>query len=853
MNSRWQKIEKAVSIAADIPASQRQVWLEEFCSGDDDLCSEIESLLKHETSVANFLEQPIAPYAATLLEQFETKSAGQIIGPYKIIRELGRGGMGVVYLAAREDEQFRQQVAIKLVKRGLDTEDILRRFRNERQILASLNHPNIAKLFDGGMTSDGLPYFVMEYIEGLPLLQYCDDRNVSTNDRLALFRRVCAAVQHAHQNLVIHRDLKPSNILVTHDGEVKLLDFGVAKLVNPALTGGGLTQTQAVFRVMTLEYASPEQVRDQHVTTATDIYSLGVTLYELLTGTRPYRFKDTSPAELSKAICDSQPSKPSEAISDKDQSTGSEHRHTALNTSNAKSLRGDLDNMILMALRKDPARRYKSAEQFSEDIRRHLHGLPVIARADTLAYRSSKFIKRNRIAVVAAALILLTLIGGIIATAWQSRIARRQRDTARLEKAKAERINSFMQDMLGLTNPGWFAPSLQRDHDVTVKELLDEMANRVETEMSDQPEVQAAMQRSIGNSYFYRTRFDLAEHHLHAALEADLKLYGEQNQETARTLTLLGNARLQQGDPAGAQVFHQRAVEVFRKEYAAGNAEARWYVAACSGYGQDLKAKGDLKNAADLYNEGLKLSPQVSGNDRAVIAIMLTNLAFVRADQQNLDEAEALHRQALQEFRSLPGRTRSEVGSTFTGLGEVLTAKGRFAEAQQALREGLAAYRTVWGDDSAYIAGNLTDQSVALYRSGDFEGAERQAAKSLESYRKRYPEGHVAFATPLIILGLSMNKTARSTQAEPLLRQALDIRTRALPQGSYVLAFAKGSLGECLTTQKRYPEAEPLLIQSYDNLKTTLGEGHARTIEAKQRLYTLYEAWGKHDLMERYR
>src|SRR5207237_3543162 len=231
-----------------------------------------------------------------------------------ILNEIGRGGMGVVYLATRKDEEFRHQVAIKLVKRGLDTEDILRRFRNERQILASLNHPNIAKLFDGGMTTDGLPYFVMEYVEGLPLLQYCDDHNVSTHERLRLFRHVCAAVQHAHQNLIIHRDLKPTNILTTSEGEVKLLDFGVAKLLSPGSPEGAPTQTQAALRVMTPEYASPEQVRGQHVTTATDVYSLGVVLYELLTGAKPYKLKDTSPGELSRAICDSEPSKPSEAV-----------------------------------------------------------------------------------------------------------------------------------------------------------------------------------------------------------------------------------------------------------------------------------------------------------------------------------------------------------------------------------------------------------------------------------------------------------------------------------------------------------------------------------------------------------
>ncbi|MDQ3746864.1 MAG: serine/threonine protein kinase, partial [Acidobacteriota bacterium] len=350
--SEWHKVEELFQAALDVPTGRRRAWLVERCGEDAELCGEVESLLAAEKASAGFLPRAnLARAAGALLADADRERTVERIGRYKILREVGRGGMGVVYLAEREDGEFSQRVAVKLVKRGLDTEDILRRFRNERQILASLHHPNIAQLFDGGETEDGRPYFVMEYVEGLPLLQYSEEHGLSVAERLKMFRRVCAAVSHAHQNLIVHRDIKPSNILVTEDGEPKLLDFGVAKIPNAGVAGE--TQTRAQQRVMTPEYASPEQVRGRHVTTATDVYSLGVVLFELLTGARPYKLKDTSPEELSRVICDSEPTRLSEAIADL--------KSRVLNPQSAirnpKLLRGDLDNIVLMALRKEPSRR----------------------------------------------------------------------------------------------------------------------------------------------------------------------------------------------------------------------------------------------------------------------------------------------------------------------------------------------------------------------------------------------------------------------------------------------------------------------------------------------------------------
>jgi serine/threonine protein kinase len=405
---QWGQLKELFRVAIEHEPLQRAAYLDQACADDPALRAEIESLLASHDDAEAFIETPA--FASTLKEIIES-TAGQVegrrIGSYQLIREIGRGGMGTVYLARRADEQYEKLVALKVVRRGMDTEDIVRRFRNERQILASLDHPNIARLLDGGMTDDGLPYLVMEYVEGTPVGDYCDRHHLTTNERLQLFRTICAAVQHAHQNLVVHRDLKPSNILVTPDGTPKLLDFGIAKVLTPELSALMIEHTRTEFRVLTPDCASPEQVRGEKLMTTSDVYSLGVVLYELLTGHRPYRSQRTPPHELARLICEQEPVRPSQAMADFGlriaDSTEPEPSslHPKSETRNPKFLRGDLDNIILMALRKEPARRYASVGRFSEDIRRHLDGLPVFARKDTFAYRTTKFVRRNRLGVAA--------------------------------------------------------------------------------------------------------------------------------------------------------------------------------------------------------------------------------------------------------------------------------------------------------------------------------------------------------------------------------------------------------------------------------------------------------------------
>jgi serine/threonine protein kinase len=432
---RWQRVEELFRTSIDRPADERDAYLTRACDGDEDLRREVLSLLERDTA-EDFIRGPIANAALAFTAKAKVDLTGERIGHYRVKRLIGRGGMGDVYEAERDDEQFRQQVAIKIIKRGMDTEFVRDRFLRERQILATLDHPHIARLFDGGATEDGRPYFVMEFVDGEPITDYCRRRELPLDEKLKLFRDVCSAVQHAHQKLVVHRDLKPSNILVTADGTPKLLDFGIAKLLAPD-PGEAVTRTETAVRLMTPDYASPEQVRGGAITTATDVYSLGVTLYELLTGRRPYQFETYSPLEIERAICDTEAPPPSDAA----------RRQTGTSLKLARQLEGDLDNIVLMAMRKEPDRRYQSVEQFSADLLRFGAGLPVVARPDSFVYRTGKFARRHRVAVAAAALVLISLLGGIFATTLAARKASAERARAERRFAQVRALaNTFLFD-----------------------------------------------------------------------------------------------------------------------------------------------------------------------------------------------------------------------------------------------------------------------------------------------------------------------------------------------------------------------------------------------------------------------
>ena len=465
----WDQVREVVDAVLDLPPDQRSPYLDQACPLPA-VRRYVESLVVSYEQMGEFLGEPaLVSHAEAMAQSVADSWKGRRVGPYQVTEEIGEGGMGSVYRAIRVDDQYKKQVAIKVVRSGFDTRFALNRFKAERQILANLEHPNIARMLEGGSTEDGQPYFVMEYIQGQPLDQYCDNHKLTITERLRLFRTICSAVQYAHQNLVIHRDIKPNNILVNAEGVPKLLDFGIAKILTPDSTTSPAAQTMTMVQLLTPEYASPEQLLDESITTASDIYSLGVVLYELLTGNRPYRFTTRKPDDIARVVAEREPEKPSASVVRMEESTGTASGSvlpTPEDVSRTREgspeklrrrLSGDLDNIVLMALRKEPQRRYASVEQFSEDIRRHLDGLPVVARTDTFVYRSSKFLKRHTAGVTTAVLVALSLTVGLAFALREAQIARQQRvraeerfnDVRELAKSNLSEFHDAIKNLPG--------------------------------------------------------------------------------------------------------------------------------------------------------------------------------------------------------------------------------------------------------------------------------------------------------------------------------------------------------------------------------------------------------------------
>ena len=796
---RYQQVKQIYQQAIDRDPAERMAWLVEACGTDDELLAEVEMLLDTSAETAPLLETPppLPDFPQLPRRLAADQLIGQRIGPYKILREIGQGGMGTVYLAERADEQFRKRVALKVVKRGMDTEDILSRFRHERQILASLDHPNIARLLDGGTTEDGLPYFVMEFIEGQPIDLFCSTHKLNTNERLKLFRIVCSAVHYAHQNLVVHRDLKPSNILVTADGTVKLLDFGIAKILNPDLFPDAVLPTKTWERPMTPAYASPEQVRGLTITTASDVYSLGVILYELLSGQRPYQFKGYAPHEIAKVVCETEPDKPSTAVV----RTSSVDR-TIPNTESdklSKQLKGDLDNIVLMALRKEPQRRYASVEQFSEDIRRHLDGLPVIAREDTFRYRTGKFIARNRMAVVAAAVFVVLLTGFLVTTLVQAGRIRRERDRAQLERAKAEKVSSFLVDLFKVNDPGE-----AKGNAVTARELLDKGSQKIGAELKDQPETQAKLMDTIGMAYDGLGLYPQALPLIEQSLATRQRLLGATHVEVGDSLRNLAQVKFNQGEYAVAAEKSRAALEVLRKTY---------------------------------------------GNEHLKVAQALSDLGLSLLFKGDAAGAEPYAREAVAILHKLPDTPSEVLLQTVANYGNVARQNRKFSEATQAMEESLALSRRVRGDDHPDTVVVLGGLALLLSDNDnpakDYARAEKLSREALEKSRRILPAEHPQTIFNLIDLGGILLKQNNFAAAETTLREAYALAQKVLPAEHFRRTHAQHMLGRCYAEQRHFAEAEPLLLGSWQTFTRLRGVNDRWTGIAREQLAKLYEVWGK--------
>ena len=721
---RWQRIREVYERTASLAVAERSPYLDKICDGDLELRSEVESLLTCESRAGSgFLNTPaVALLSPEFQGGVEVSRIGRRVGVYQIIEEIGHGGMGEVFRARRADGQYEKEVAIKLVRTGYGSAFILERFRNERQILASLDHPNIARLLDGGTTDDGVPYLVMELIDGTPIDEYCEQRALSIPARLELFRQACAAVQYAHQRLVIHRDLKPSNILVLADGMPKLLDFGIAKLLDPSAPGE-VTLAQA----MTPDYASPEQIRGDPITTATDVYSLGVVLYKLLTGRSPYPRETRVPHELAQAICEIEPEKPSTVIL-KNKGVSQPATNSSLTQEPApgaraqarlhRRLRGDLDNIALKALRKETQRRYPSVEQFSEDIWRHLNGLPVTAAPDSLAYRASKFAKRHRAGVAAAALVAVAIAVGLAATLREARIARAQAEIASAQKVRAEKrfndvrklANSLMfevhdaiRDLPGSTP----ARSLLVTRAL---EYLDSLSQEAKGDFSLQRELAAAYER-VGDVLGYPYTPNLGDRagamrSYRKALAIRELLVVADPEDTSLQQELVGNyyriAHVLESDgnfPHALDAIHkavlitQRLAEGTKDSVHADQLAGAYYFT-----GALLTETGDSAHALENYRRAASIREAALQNDRQSVPLR-THLAadyggIAKSLEQTSDFAHAVQMQAkavaiLEEVSS----ANPSSAITREYLGEAISELGACRELQGDAAGALTAYR----------------------------------------------------------------------------------------------------------------------------------------------------------------
>jgi serine/threonine-protein kinase len=823
--ARWKQIKHIFEEATAKPESERSEFLDRACEHNTDLRGEVESLLASLTSSGQFLEPPSAlrePHTAADL------NIGKHFGPYRIEHLIGHGGMGAVYKAVRDDGQFHKLVAIKLVRPGAWWQELSRRFHQERQTLARLEHPNIAALLDGGTTADGTSYLIMEFIDGRPIDTYCDEEHLSISERLALFRVVCAAVQHAHRNLIVHRDLKPGNILVTANGIPKLLDFGIAKLLDESHHAEPHDVTRVGLRFVTLEYASPEQIKGEVVTTASDVYSLGVLLYKLLTGRSPYQFKSRLPHDMTRTICEQQPLKPSTGP----QKPEHPSPDSLLRVSSARGvsperlrrqLSGDLDTILLKALHKDPQRRYLSVEQFSEDLRRHLEGLPVFARPDTLDYRVTKFVRRHAIGVTAIAVILLAVVGGLIGILWQA-------NKATKEAAKAEQINSFLREMLSSADPAKIGK------DVTVAQTLDLAVQRVDKELGSQPEIAASVCRTIGETYIALGLYDKARVQLERSLRLWEDVLGPEHEEIATTIHSLAYLTQLSGAYAIADSLYQIAIAMHRKTHPSAD---QHLVSMMSDYGTLLRDRRQSERAVQVLRESVELGRAVSGTDSKDYAYALSNLGPALLDLHELAATESVYMIAIPLMKKFLGEGHIDLANAENNLAFVLLEKNDSTGAEKLFRHSLQIRRTVLGNDHPEVTIGLVNLSGLLLRQGNVEDAEKLASEAVAILRKSVQPDNVKLSSALLMTGRALNLKHESRRAEPYLREALKIRLRAFSADNPAVVAVQSELGSALLKQRRYAEAEGVLAGAYEKLRSALGENHTATKEA---LHNLTEA-----------
>ncbi len=840
----WNQLSDIVADALDLPAAERDAFLDGACAGNAALRAEAAALVEAHLSAESeaAFETPIAhPRLAR-------------VGPWRISDVLGEGGMGIVYAAERADGAYRRAAALKLVRAGA-SRDFADRFLRERQLLAGLDHPGVARLLDGGVADDGRPYLAMEIVEGEPITAYAERHALGVEARIRLFLQVCEAVAYAHRRLVVHRDLKPGHVLVVEDvpgvPAVKLLDFGIAKLLGD---DGDVLETSR--GILTPAYAAPEQFQGQPITTATDVYSLGVVLYELLAGRRPYELAGRSAGEAERVVTGEAPPPPSTV---------------AEAPPRRRALRGDLDTVVLKALAKEPERRYESAAALADDLRRHLDGLPVAARPDTLRYRAGRFARRHRVGVAASLLLLLSVVAGLSATLVQA-------GHARAEAARAEGINTFLLGMLAAPTP--YADG----RDVRVATLLDSAAAQAAQNFAGQPAVEAAIRQTLGVSYFQLGLYDESEGQLRQAVALREGLYGPDHPDVSASQSALGQTLQKMGRYDDAEPLLRAALAADSAHFPAGDPRVG---KSMTNLGVLLWEMGRYDSARPLLEQALALDEKAYGPDHEEVAVDLGNLATLLADEDSSEAAEPLYRRQLAILVARHGRAHPEVANALTQLGILRHDLGDLAEADTLYTQALALYRQLYGpshsqvayglsnlatlrtdQDSLEGAAALLEQGIVMLketmgaahpnvgiqinnlaavrrRQGDLAGAEKGYAEAVAVWRAGLPPDHPYLAYGLHNLGAVRSARGNDRGAVAPLREALAIRQKALPPGHTETAVTASILGSVLGHLAPSGEALRLLEESAATLRENLGASHLIVQQSDERLAEYRARWGR--------
>ena len=841
--NRWAMIERLFERALELNEQERIEYLKGECGNDEELFQEVHSLIDADSKAHPIFNSP----TPTIEIPDNLKYEGKIIGAYKIVKQIGLGGMGSVYLAERADGQFEQKVALKLIKPGNNSFEIIKRFQAERQILARLQHPNIARLLDGGITNDGLPYFTMEYVEGDPIDVYCDKNKLSIKERLELFITVCTAVNYAHQNLIIHRDLKPGNIYITKDGRVKLLDFGISKVFTEDDSENFTKMTQTGLFIMTPEYAAPEQIRGEIITTATDIYALGLILFQLLTGSFPYKLNSFAPLELEKVICLTDPDKPSTIITRANKLNKPEERKDAqsifatrnIEPSNLKKiLIGDLDNICMMALRKEPSNRYNSVEQFKDDISKYLNGLPVSARTPTIKYRTQKFIKRHYIVLSAAALVVLLV--AILTTVYFIQL-KDERDKAKLEAQKAEQVSQFLESIFKVADP-----SESRGDTITAKELLERGAKKINDELDNQPDVKATMMDVIARVYMNFGSYDKADTLFSDAYKIRRSLYTDNSLEAANSLNNLAETSIWNGKYEDAHAFLNKALKL-QDKFLDENDSKRLH--GLNNLAYLLSLQGNYNESDSVYKIVIDLYKKNNQSNSPELFTVMNNRALVLHENAKYKPSEKLFKEALELQKKYYGsKPHPELSTTTYNLGELLRDEGEFDESEKMFRQSLAMDIKLHGIDHPDVAYSMQGLASVLRQKGNYEETLKFDNECLRIRKKFLGPNHPDVAYAYFNLGLLNFEIQNLDEAEKNYTSVLEIQKKSNEENLSAIGKTIGQLAEVKYFKGDLTKAEKLLNESDRLIASSAGVNHlnyARNLLQHSRIESKFGNYNK--------